>query len=172
MDNAFPYSTDARTLQKNFYPVNFGTNSCKTQHKKIDLEYPSYHDIDPLYIPPAFFSRQQQPDMNIPRFPESIFAPTEYGMDYQLTAPKLKGYSTKHREGYYMNVYGRPARTTLNFPYVLQVYTPKPFEQTFQTKESALTMAPQAGEWQIVNVFTGQHVYSPRRVNSHSYLCE
>ena len=34
-------------------------------------------------------------------------------MDYQLTAPQLKGYTTKNREGYYLDVFDLQAKTTL-----------------------------------------------------------
>lgn len=180
MDNSFPYSTDAQSLQKNFYPFpsDFKCLPRRTNNKYHvnDIEIPTYRDIDPLYIPPV--CRRQipelanDPDMNTPKFPDSIFASTEYGDNYNLSAPTIKTYSPSHKIGFYMNVFGRPAKTTLNFPYILQVYTPKPFEDKFQTKESALTRAPNFGEWQIVNVFTGQHIYSPRRVNNHSYYCE
>ena len=152
MDHSFPYSTDAQGLQKNFYPVKShqdvgGCDSCQSCKSKK----------------PA--------DMNTPKFPANIFAPTEYSQLYQTVAPRFKGYSNRHREGYYMNVYGRAEKTTLNFPYILQVFSPKPYEKKFQTKESALTEAPRMGDWQIVNIFTGQHVYAPFYRNSHSSTC-
>jgi len=173
MDNTFPYSTDAPGLQKNFFPFN---DSPPRNYVKraSDIEFPTYRDIDPLYIPPVFLPphlKNQNSDMNTPRFSNRLCAPTEYGMEYQLTAPKIKGYSTANREGYYMSVHGRPAKTTLNYPYILQVYTPKSFEDKFQTKESALTRAPQNGNWQIVNVFTGEQIYAPYKSNNHSYSC-
>jgi hypothetical protein len=205
MDNAFPYSTDAPGLQKNFHPFiespprkqYLSYKSCKKSNKSqslstpcthsaytshtshqphhvFDLEYPTYRDIDPLYIPhvllPQHLRIQSEPDMNTPIFPASVYAPTNYTMEYKLTAPQIKGYSTAHREGYYMDVFGRPSKTTLNYPYILQVYTPKPFEDKFQTKESALTRAPHVGDWQIVNVFTGDRVYAPLKQNNHSYV--
>lgn len=156
MDNAFPYSTDAPGLMKNFHPFRMRSPS----RKRPDLEYARHCDAP-----------HPTPNMNTPRFPTSIFAPAEYGMDYQLTAPRIQGYVTKNKEGYYMDVFGRQAKTNLNFPYVLQVYTPRPFEETFQTKESALTRVPKTGDWQIINVFTGQHVYAPYRRNNHSFMC-
>lgn len=180
MDNAFPYSTDAPGLQKNFHP--FMESPPRSYHERrkraLELDFPTYRDIDPLYIPPVLLPPhlkakwRADPDMNTPRISDNVYSSTEYNTNYQLTAPKIQGYSTANREGYYMSVYGRAERTTLNFPYILQVYTPKPFEDKFQTKESALTRAPQSGQWQIVNVFTGEHVYAPCKKNSHSYRCD
>ena len=157
MDHSFPYSTDAKGLQKNFHPFfsNLGNNSCNARNT-----YPT--------TPHACNNTKASVDMNTPRFPCSIFAPAEYSQLYQTVAPTFKGYTAKSREGYYMDVFGRPQKTTLNFPYILQVFSPKPFEKKFQTKESALTEAPRMGEWQIVNIFTGQHVYAPFHRNSHS----
>jgi hypothetical protein len=151
MDHSFPYSTDAQGLQKNFHPVekvnyNGGCNNWGCGSK-----------------PP--------PNMNTPKFPPNIFAPSEYSQLYQTVAPHFQGYSNRHREGYYMDINGRPQKTTLNFPYILQVFSPKPFEKKFQTKESALTEAPRMGDWQIVNIFTGQHVYAPFYRNNHSTQC-
>lgn len=176
MDNSFSYSTDAPGLTKNFHPYRFESPP-RSHRPRPECEYARYSDSEPSQ------HAQNAPNMNTPRFPKSIFAPAHYGMDYQLMPKYLKdlkhtrinSYTTSRngmREGYYMSVFGRQAKTTLNFPYVLQVYTPKPFEETFQTKESALTRTPKMGDWQIINVFTGQHVYAPYRRNTHSFMCQ
>jgi hypothetical protein len=142
MDHSFLYSTNG----SHFAPYN---------------DNAQYHEPNPQIVP----------DMNTPMFSDCVFAPTEYGMNYHTIAKPMKCVHTRYKEGYYIDVYGRSAKTNLNFPYVLQVYSPKPFEKRFQTKESALNEAPKMGDWRIVNIFSGQHVYAPFRQNTHSFQC-
>lgn len=141
-DNSFTFTSNG-----NYYPVN-------------NPRVQSYPTLS-----------QRRCNLNTPQFPMSVFASTEYDTEYCTHPKQFKGFSPDNRLGYYMDVYGRPAKTNVNFPYILQVFSPRPHENRFQTKESALNEAPKIGDWQIVNIFTGEEVYGPRRINTHSFNC-
>jgi hypothetical protein len=63
----------------------------------------------------------------------------------------------------YIDVHGRKRQIDFNYPYALVIYTPRPLERYFQTKERAVIEAPRCGDWQIIHLPTGQIIYEPKR---------
>jgi len=63
----------------------------------------------------------------------------------------------------YIDVHGKRKAIDFNFSYALVVYTPRPLERYFQTKERAVLEAPRCGDWQIIHLPTGQIIYEPKR---------
>lgn len=63
----------------------------------------------------------------------------------------------------YIDVHGQRKQIDSNHPYALVIYTPRPLERYFQTKERAVLEAPRCGDWQIIHLPTGQIIYEPKR---------
>ena len=63
----------------------------------------------------------------------------------------------------YIDVHGERKAIDFNFPYALVIYTPRPLELYFQTKERAVLEVPRCGDWQIIHLPTGQIIYEPKR---------
>ena len=138
-----------------------------SSHNMLDLMTSDYVEQNNKYpyIDPYSYDKRRYRSINTPYIDEeNPFVPSYYGMDIdRYLSSKKSNCNVADRVGYYQDVYGRAARTTANFPYVLQVFSPTPRENRFQTLESAMNEVPRVGDWQIFNVFTDEHIKSPRR---------
>ena len=65
----------------------------------------------------------------------------------------------------YVDIHGQTRPINFSKPYALMIYTPRPHERYFQTKERAVLEAPRCGgaEWQIIHLPSGQIIYEPKR---------
>ena len=126
-------------------------------------------------------NRKYVTDMNTPTF--DVFGPTRYGTRKTYHLPRTTPYSKYlesqgytrsafHKKGVkdcYINARNQVRMGNLNYPWVLVVYQKtkngkiNSIEFNHQTIESALTEAPPNGNWQIINTFTGQIAYEPRK---------
>jgi hypothetical protein len=83
---------------------------------------------------------------------------------YTLKLKKM-GYKVPSRKEIgtcYINVHGIQSKADPNFPIALVVYSPRTFEKYFQTVEQAMPHLPRSGDWQVINLITGEIYVEPR----------
>lgn len=62
---------------------------------------------------------------------------------------------------FYTNVYGQRVKATPNYSYALVIYAPIQSERHYQTADQASLDIPRTGDWQIVNLITGEIMVEP-----------